>query len=131
MTFAFCDFHFAVKSFSTTSRSAVQTRNWGKKLGRLLNGGDIIGLSGELGSGKTCFVRGMAQILGKHAVIPMVTIYCFLHFGKPTGEAISSIFGGYILGVIALYTRSIWGGILIHIGVARMMEAAAYVAKQF
>lgn len=77
------------------------------------------------------FVLGMAQILGKHAVIPMVTIYCFLHFGKPTGEAISSIFGGYILGIIALYTRSIWGGILIHIGVAWMMEAAAYVAKQF
>lgn len=77
------------------------------------------------------FVLGMAQILGKHAIIPMVTIYCFLHFGKPVGEAISSIFGGYILGIIALYTRSIWGGILIHIGVAWMMEAAAYVAKQF
>ena len=71
MTFAFCDFHFAVKSFSTTSRSAVQTRNWGKKLGRLLKGGEIIGLTGELGSGKTCFVRGMAEGLevGKGAWI--------------------------------------------------------------
>ena len=77
------------------------------------------------------FVLGMAQILGKHSIMPMVTIYCFLHFGKPAGEAIGSIFGGYILGVIALYTRSIWGGILIHVGVAWMMEAAAYVAKQF
>ncbi len=77
------------------------------------------------------FVLGMAQILGKHAIIPMLSIYCFLHFGKPIGEAISSIFGGYILGIIALYTRSIWGGVLIHIGVAWIMEAAAYVAKQF
>ncbi|MBL7871822.1 MAG: CPBP family intramembrane metalloprotease [Cyclobacteriaceae bacterium] len=77
------------------------------------------------------FVLGMVQILGKHAIIPMVTIYCFLHFGKPAGEAISSIFGGYVLGVIALYTRSIWGGILIHVGVAWMMEAAAYVSKLF
>lgn len=77
------------------------------------------------------FVLRMAQILGKQAVLPMVTIYCFLHFGKPVGEAISSIFGGYVLGVIALYTRSIWGGIVIHIGVAWLMEAAAYVAKQF
>jgi hypothetical protein len=77
------------------------------------------------------FVLGMVQILGKHSIMPMVTIYCFLHFGKPVGEAISSIFGGYVLGIVALYTRSIWGGILIHVGVAWMMEVAAYVAKQF
>jgi tRNA threonylcarbamoyladenosine biosynthesis protein TsaE len=30
-------------------------------LGKLLKGGEIIGLTGELGSGKTCFVRGMAE----------------------------------------------------------------------
>jgi len=77
------------------------------------------------------FVVGMAQILGKHAVMPMVVIYCFLHFGKPAGEAISSIFGGYILGIIALNTRSVWGGIIIHVGIAWMMEAAAYVTKHF
>ena len=33
-------------------------------MGRLLRGGEIIGLSGELGSGKTCFVRGIAEGLG-------------------------------------------------------------------
>ncbi|MGH7828673.1 MAG: tRNA (adenosine(37)-N6)-threonylcarbamoyltransferase complex ATPase subunit type 1 TsaE [Candidatus Binatia bacterium] len=61
MTFAFCNFHFAMESFSIVSRSAAQTRNWGKKLGKLLQGGEIIGLTGELGSGKTCFVRGLAE----------------------------------------------------------------------
>ncbi len=30
-------------------------------MGRLLGGGEIIGLTGELGSGKTCFVKGLAQ----------------------------------------------------------------------
>ena len=30
-------------------------------MGWLLRGGEIIGLSGELGTGKTCFVRGLAQ----------------------------------------------------------------------
>ena len=37
----------------------------------MLQGGEIIGLSGELGSGKTCFVRGMAEGLevGKEAWI--------------------------------------------------------------
>lgn len=43
------------------TRSAQETQNWGKKLGKLLKGGEIIGLSGELGSGKTRFVRGMAE----------------------------------------------------------------------
>ena len=33
-------------------------------MGKLLVGGEIVGLSGELGSGKTCFVRGLAQGLG-------------------------------------------------------------------
>lgn len=51
----------ASRLLSVISRSAAQTRNWGKKLGRLLKSGEIIGLSGELGSGKTCFVRGMAE----------------------------------------------------------------------
>lgn len=77
------------------------------------------------------FVIGMAHILGKHSIMPMVVIYCFIHFGKPAGEAVASIFGGYVLGVIALYTRSIWGGLIVHVGVAWIMELAAYLAKQF
>ncbi|MFB3108449.1 MAG: tRNA (adenosine(37)-N6)-threonylcarbamoyltransferase complex ATPase subunit type 1 TsaE [Candidatus Binatia bacterium] len=50
-----------MKSFRVLSRSNAQTQSWGRKLGRLLGGGEIIGLTGELGSGKTCFVRGLAQ----------------------------------------------------------------------
>ncbi len=48
-------------SWSVVSRSARQTRAWGKRLGKLLQGGEIIGLVGELGAGKTCFVRGVAE----------------------------------------------------------------------
>ncbi|MBX2916417.1 MAG: CPBP family intramembrane metalloprotease [Cyclobacteriaceae bacterium] len=75
------------------------------------------------------FVIGLAQVLGKDAILPMVTIYCYLHFGKPMGETISSVFGGYILGTIALYTRSVWGGVFVHVGVAWLMEAGAYFQK--
>ena len=50
-----------MKSFRVLSRSTAQTQSWGRKLGWLLGGGEIIGLTGELGSGKTCFVRGLAQ----------------------------------------------------------------------
>jgi tRNA threonylcarbamoyladenosine biosynthesis protein TsaE len=50
-----------VISLTAISRSAEETRRWGAKLARLLQGGEIIGLNGELGVGKTCFVRGVAQ----------------------------------------------------------------------
>ena len=76
-------------------------------------------------------VLGMGVVLGRGAVLPMVVTYAFLHFGKPVGETISSIFGGYILGVIAYQSRSVFGGVLIHVGVAWLMELAAYVQKEF
>ncbi|WP_266369121.1 CPBP family intramembrane glutamic endopeptidase [Tellurirhabdus rosea] len=72
-------------------------------------------------------VIGMTHILGRGAVLPMVVTYAFIHFGKPPGETISSVIGGYILGVFALKTRSVWGGIIVHLGVAWLMEAAAFL----
>lgn len=72
-------------------------------------------------------VIGMTRVLGQGAVLPMVVWYCTIHFGRPLGEAVSSVFGGYLLGVLALSTRSIWGGLLIHIGIAWGMEGAAFL----
>ena len=74
-------------------------------------------------------VIGMMSVLGRGSVLSMAVIYCFLHFGKPAGEAISSIVGGYILGVVAYETQSIWGGIIVHMGIAWMMEAIAFLHK--
>ena len=71
-------------------------------------------------------IIGMAKLLGKNAVLPMAASYCVLHFGKPMGEAISSVFGGYILGIIALYSRNIWGGVFVHGGIAGLMELFAF-----
>ena len=48
-------------SWSVVSRSPRQTRSWGVRLGKLLKGSEIIGLIGELGTGKTCLVRGVAD----------------------------------------------------------------------
>lgn len=48
-------------SWSVLTRSARQTMSWGSRLGRLLKGGEIIALIGELGAGKTCFVRGVTS----------------------------------------------------------------------
>ena len=48
-------------SWAVISPSAEHTRKWAIRLGKLLQGGEIIGLVGELGAGKTCFVRGLAE----------------------------------------------------------------------
>ncbi|MFZ5469401.1 MAG: tRNA (adenosine(37)-N6)-threonylcarbamoyltransferase complex ATPase subunit type 1 TsaE [Myxococcota bacterium] len=46
------------------SSSAEETAELGRALGRLLAPGDFIGLVGELGAGKTQFVRGVADGAG-------------------------------------------------------------------
>lgn len=58
-------------SWSVLTGSPRQTMGWGSRLGKLLEGGEIIALIGELGTGKTCFVRGVTQGLevGKDAWI--------------------------------------------------------------
>jgi tRNA threonylcarbamoyladenosine biosynthesis protein TsaE len=60
-----------MNSFSVVTGSPQQTRTWGGQLAKLLEGGEIVGLTGDLGTGKTCFVRGMAEGLevGKEAWI--------------------------------------------------------------
>ena len=46
------------------SRSPEETEAAGEALGRALGPGDVVGLCGGLGAGKTCFVRGVARALG-------------------------------------------------------------------
>jgi len=46
------------------TNSPEETERLGAGLADGLNPGDIIGLVGELGGGKTCFVRGLARGLG-------------------------------------------------------------------
>jgi tRNA threonylcarbamoyladenosine biosynthesis protein TsaE len=46
------------------SRSPEQTRRVGMKLGSLLQPGDLICLSGDLGAGKTTLMQGIAQGFG-------------------------------------------------------------------
>jgi hypothetical protein len=76
-------------------------------------------------------VIGLGRILGPKAILPMAAAYCVLHFGKPLTEAASSIFGGYILGVIAWHHKNIWGGVIIHVGVAWMMELVGFGWRVF
>lgn len=46
------------------SNSPSETIKIGEKIGRNLNKGDIIGLTGKLGAGKTTIIQGIAHSLG-------------------------------------------------------------------
>ena len=45
-------------------RSKTDTERLGRAIGQVLRGGEVIALTGELGAGKTCMVRGIAQGVG-------------------------------------------------------------------
>jgi hypothetical protein len=82
------------------------------------------------------FFRGVLVIAilrfaGTDAILPMAAFYCTIHFGKPLAECITSFFGGLILGVLAARTRSILGGLIIHLGLAWSMELAGWIAHLF
>ena len=44
--------------------SANETRRLGRELGGLLRAGDVLALTGDLGSGKTTFTKGLAEGIG-------------------------------------------------------------------
>lgn len=69
------------------------------------------------------------KYLNTKAIILVAMVYCSFHFGKPLLECISSFFGGYILGYIIYNTKSIWGGVIVHMGIAFLMDLFAFLAK--
>ena len=76
-------------------------------------------------------IMGFIKWVGKDAILPMACFYCTIHFGKPLGECISSYFGGLLLGIVAYNTRSIYGGLMVHLGIAWLMELGGYLGNSF
>ena len=74
-------------------------------------------------------ILGFLKWVGKDAIIPMACFYCTIHFGKPLGECISSWFGGILLGIVVYHTRSIFGGLMVHLGIAWLMELGGYIGN--
>jgi uncharacterized protein len=70
-------------------------------------------------------LQSMRRHVGAHAITFMIVPYCMIHFGKPFAETIGAIGAGLILGTLAMRTRSIWGGVAIHIAVAWSMDLLA------
>jgi hypothetical protein len=74
-------------------------------------------------------VIGFMRWVGMDAILPMACFYCTIHFGKPLGECISSYFGGLLLGIVSYHTRSIYGGLMVHLGIAWLMEAGGHIGN--
>lgn len=62
-----------------TTTSASETQAVGRRLGELLTGGEVIGLTGDLGSGKTCLIQGIAAGLGVDPATVTSPTFVLLH----------------------------------------------------
>jgi len=101
---------------------------WKKVLFELSYGLDFVGIELYF---RGFLILAFIQWVGKDAILPMALFYCTIHFGKPLGECISSFFGGIILGVVTYHTRTIWGGLMVHLGIAWLMELGGFIGNHY
>lgn len=71
------------------------------------------------------WLQSCRSAMGSHAIFAMVVPYCMIHLQKPFLEALGAIVAGIVLGTLAMKTRSIWSGFLIHVTVAVSMDVAS------
>jgi tRNA threonylcarbamoyladenosine biosynthesis protein TsaE len=66
----------------TISHSAAETIAFGRQLAARLKPGDVVALTGDLGAGKTCLVKGIAAGLGVTQEITSPT-FTLIHEAPP------------------------------------------------
>ena len=72
-------------------------------------------------------VNGLKRQFGSLSIAVMCLPYLMLHFPKLWPESFGAILFGFFLGVLALMSRSIWGGVMVHVSIALMMDFAALI----
>ncbi len=72
-------------SVDFVSRSPEQTRRLGMRVGSLIQPGDLVCLSGDLGAGKTTFVQGVAQGWGSADAVTSPTFVLVNQYRRPDG----------------------------------------------
>lgn len=68
---------------------------------------------------------GLYPRLGYYAIPVMVVPYVMIHFGKPAPETFAAIVAGFLLGYLALRSRSFLWGAALHWSVAITMDLFA------
>ena len=67
-------------------------------------------------------LEALRKSLSYGAVAVMVIPYCMVHFQKTAAESLGSIVAGLLLGYLAMRSRSLWGGVLVHWLIAVEMD---------
>jgi tRNA threonylcarbamoyladenosine biosynthesis protein TsaE len=75
-----------------TTQNAVETEALGAELARELRPGDVVLILGELGSGKTTFVRGAARALGVRTPVTSPTYTIGQRYPAPVPVAHVDLF---------------------------------------
>ncbi len=81
----------AGKSIPITSHSEEETFEIAQTVADSLQGGDVLALSGELGAGKTAFVKGLAEALGVSHTITSPTFVVMKVYDVPAHETITTL----------------------------------------
>jgi membrane protease YdiL (CAAX protease family) len=68
------------------------------------------------------WLSGLRNTLGSGAIFAMCVPYCMIHYGKPYLEAAGAVVAGIALGSLAMKTKSIYSGFLVHVTVALSMD---------
>lgn len=81
------------------------------------------------------FYRGAALFslergFGRRAVYLLLPVYVLDHLGAPVAELVGSAAAGALLGHLALASRSIWPGLVIHACCALTVDLASMVIRQ-
>ena len=74
-------------------------------------------------------LQGLRHSMGFASIAMMIIPYCMIHFPKTAAESVGSVIAGLILGVLAMRSRSIWGGVALHWAVAIEMDLLCLAHK--
>jgi len=74
-------------------------------------------------------LNALRPAIGANAIWVMCVPYLMIHFPKLWLEATGAILFGLFLGILALRSRSIWGGFLVHAGIAVTMDVASLMQQ--
>lgn len=67
-------------------------------------------------------LQGLKRVVGSLSIAIMLLPYMMIHLPKMWTEALASIPFGLMLGFLALKSKSIWGGVAIHLSVAITLD---------
>jgi membrane protease YdiL (CAAX protease family) len=74
-------------------------------------------------------LESLRKSIGVASVMLMLMPYCMIHFAKTPAESAGSLVAGFVLGMMALRGRSIWGGVLLHWLIAIEMDVMSLWQK--